>query len=370
MTIWIQRGLIMALSLSQVSIASSSVTIVSSHGEILPIEKIASSAQTRSEIQSHQNASSEQELLAKYGTIENALYRLDDLSPSELNVLQQIALKDMTKKHRKIAKAKHDVRVLSISDGIDQSNEVHKASNNPEQIIERRVINDQINQAQRKPIYETVVDMTSETIDPELNQLINVNTMVNRPTAISFYDSMGNPYPIVNFLPKESTPFKFEPFNENILIVTAEQNHNSISGFVFLKAINQPIPIMYNANPNSKVDVKKNIHIPITSPDAKLSVSPISESYSSLTQNDERAMFAFLNGRSMSGSERITIDGLPPRSQAWKYKKHIYIKTTANMKHDIIGGKSSGNWKIYKAYPRSSYWFSINGRDTEVFVNE
>ncbi len=356
------------------SCVSASVTIVSQNGEVLPIEKIGKPNQANNTSYSKsgtQNAvDAKSALLQKYGSIDEALVNYDQLNRIEVSALRELALEEMKRQHEQVAKEKNKAKVEAIERDLSYNNEAYQAANNPEIILKRRQINDVINKAKKIELHKPTVNMTSEMFEPELNGLIAVNTITNRPTALSFFDQMGNPYPIVKFIPQETADFKFETINDNIIIVRAENNYAALSGFVFLKNINQPIPIQYTALPEKKVDVKKSIYVPQTSPTADTSVESAHLSFSSVTKEDDGSMFSFLNGRTVAGSKLITIEGLPARSRSWKHNGYIYIKTTANMKYDVLDAKSSGNWKIYKAYPRESYWFSINQRDTEVFVHE
>ncbi len=380
MSKWRQQGTLLSLLLFTASSLSASVSIVSDNGEVLPIEKLSQAAANSpayttsipktTNQQTQRSRVTPADIIQKYGSIENAIYNLPELTPSEQETLRVMALEDMKRQHALMEQEKTEAKVEAIQRAIGNDNAVYKATNNPTQIVERRKTNSEIKKARKTEIHKPTVNMTSETFEPELNGLVTVNTAVNRPTALSFFDQMGNPYPVVKYLPETATDFKFETYNENVLIISANDNYGSLSGFVFLKNINQPIPVMYTANPENQVDVKKNILVPQTSPTAETSYENAMMTFASVTRDDDPAMFAFLNGRTVSGSRLITIDGLPARSRAWKYKDYVYIKTTGHLKYDMVDAKRSGDWKIFKAIPRESYWVTINGRETEVFVRD
>lgn len=365
------HGLFIGLSLVTTTVTAS-VVIVGDQGEVLPIEQIATQTQSYEPktYSPKREVVTQEQLLKKWGTIENAIFNLKKLDAAEQETLRDIALQDMQRQHAKLAQQKFEAKADAITRDIGYDIELHKVTNDPEKIIERRKIDETINRAQTTPLFEPTVNMDSQLFDPELDSLITVNTMVNRPTALSFFDQMGNPFPILKTIPNatEQSPFAYETINENILIISANEHYKTVSGFIFLKTINQPIPIRYTSDPTKRVDVKRNIQIPQTSPTADVSIQNAMLTFSDVKKDNDPAMFSFLSGRSVGGSKRIKIDGLPTRSQAWRYKKHVYIKSTATMKYDVLGAKSSGDWKIFKAYPRESYWFSIDGTDREVFV--
>ncbi len=354
--------------------AYASVSIVTQDG-ILPIEEIARNKPQPTSTDSANYSPEKQtvtplSLLRKYGTIENALFNLDNLSQGEQEVLRDLAIQELVATHRKIETRKRKVNLDQITSDINYSNDLHETTNNPEQIKQRRIINANIEKAKSEDIYTPQLSIETKPIDPEGNDVISVNTKVNSPAAVSFFDQLGNPYPIVKFLPKTNTEFDIETINENILIIKANNDFKTVSGFIFLKGISQPIPLYLTSNPEFSLNTKLNIQVPKISPDAPQTIESALDNYTNTSNKDDSAMYRFLNGRNVPNSQRINIEGLPRNSQSWRYNKHVYIKTPQNMLYDMIDIKRIGDWKIYKAHPRSSYWFSINGRDTEVFVNE
>ncbi|MBF4437375.1 hypothetical protein ERJ77_23410, partial [Vibrio anguillarum] len=141
-----------------------------------------------------------------------------------------------------------------------------KVTNNPALIKEVRTIDLNIKQAQSEPVFEPKIKITSQDVDPYGDALIKVNSLMNRPTAISFFDSIGTPYPIIKTSPEENASFDIETVNKNILIVKAKEEFVSITGFVFLEGVQQPIPFELHSNPKNESDVKRNIILPSISP--------------------------------------------------------------------------------------------------------
>ncbi|ACH64707.1 hypothetical protein VFMJ11_B0130 (plasmid) [Aliivibrio fischeri MJ11] len=349
-----------------------SISIVTQDG-VLPIEEIAKnkpSIKNQSNLSTPSSNVSALSLLRKYGNIENALFNLDKLTTEEQEILRELVFQEMIDTHQKIEARKRKVSLSQIESDIEHSNNIHAVTNDPKQIKERRIINANIEKAQNEDIFKPTLSIDTKQIDPESNDVVSVNTKINSPAAISFFDQLGNPYPIVEVLPKNNTVFDIDTINENILIIKANHNFKNVSGFIFLKGVSQPIPLFISSNPDFALNTKLNIQVPKISPDAKQSVESVLDHYTSVNSQDDPAMFRFLNGRNVPKSKRINIDGLPSNNQSWRYNNFIYIKTPLDMLYDMVDIKRIGNWKIYKAHPRSSYWFSINGRDTEVFVDE
>lgn len=374
-TIWIS---LISLSVSAGGFAS--VTIVGHEGAIVPIEQIAqstppsqssSSSQENSwSITDDQIAAAKQALQQKYRSFDDALLDYDKLDSLQVMGLRQWAMENYLQEQRVLAEEKQKFKLEAIRGKIERSIEEKEVTNDPSLIVQNREIDDKITEAQRKPIYETQLRIDTQQIDPYGDKMITINSVVNTPTAISFFDSLGSPYPIKQVSPKQNSLFQLDTINQNILVVSAQENsaYKTITGFVFLEDVQQPVPFSITNNPKAESDVKRNIVLPSISPLSDKKTETIMAEMNATRGKSDPAMFMFLNGRRVPQAQEVTLVGLSEASQAWVYQQYMYIRSPHLMLYDTLQVERLGTWYVFKAPIRDTYWFSVANREKEVAV--
>ncbi|ELP5729316.1 hypothetical protein QTV44_002583 [Vibrio vulnificus] len=373
--------------------ASAGVTIVNSDGSELPITQSTTTERYNPDAQiesianltlptSENSTNSEQiekELIEQYGSLENIILASDTFNEERRTVARNMLF---AKRHRELLELnqlKHEAKLKEIQTVLEQRNDIYRASNDPKEIIEKRRTDDVIAAAQSVPLYDAQVSIKTSPFDPESDGRITINSTLNNPSAISFYDEMGSMFKIVKTIPAMAggdgnsggAPFHIEAVNEYTLIVSAANNHKQVSGFIFLDHVNQPIPITYTSNPTMHNDTRSNYILPMISPESDQTIKSLSIDISKV-RNDETdpIMYRFMHVQPVPSAKPLDVIGLPPSTKAWKYKDHVYFRTQHILQYEIQHSVRLGSWYVFKANPRTSYWFSFNNRDVEVAVHE
>ncbi|MBY7854258.1 DotH/IcmK family type IV secretion protein [Vibrio fluvialis] len=344
----------------------------------MPIEQIAQpipsspsiSKENLSSLTDDQIVTAKEDLQTRFQTFDEALLELDNLSSLQRMGLRQWAMENYVQEQRQLAKEKQRSKLSSIRGSIEQKIEEKEASNDPTLIVQNRELDDKITEAQRKDIYETPLRIDTQQIDPYGDKMIVINSVTNTPTAVSFFDSLGSPYPIKQISPNDNELFALETVNPNILLISAKDasKYQSIAGFVFLEGVQQPVPISITNNPKSESDVKRNVVLPSISPMSDKQTEIIMAEMNSTRGKSDPAMFMFLNGRRVPQALEMSLIGLSDASQAWIYKNYMYIRTPYMMRYDTLQVERLGTWFIFKAPIRDTYWFTVANREKEVTV--
>lgn len=372
---------------------SAGVTIVGSDGSELPITQNATAEPYNPNLQiesitslnlpiSEKDTDHEQiekDLLEQYGSLENVILASDSFDEEKRTIVRNMLFE---KRHRELLELdllKHQAKLQEIKTALGQSNDIYRASNDPQEIIDRRRTDDVIAAAQSVPLYDPQVSIKTAPFDPESDGRISINSTLNNPSAITFYDEMGSMFKIVKTIPAMASgdgnnggaPFHIEAVNEYTLIVSAASNHKQVSGFIFLEHVDQPIPITYTSNPMVHNDTRSNYILPLISPESDQTIESLNIDISKV-RNDETdpVMYRFMHVQPVPSAKSLDVIGLPPSTKAWKYKDHVYFRTQHILQYEIQHSVRLGSWYVFKANPRTSYWFSFNNRDVEVAVHE
>lgn len=370
---------IMTMSFS--AYASSSVKIVGNNGDIVPIEQLAAQTSATSTSTpaitlspSTQRTPEEnidqikQRLKTEFASFEDALLVMDNLSDIEKSALRDWAVDKYVAERRDVVRQKERARLEETKLQVERDMGTKRVINDPELIRKNRIIEADALAAESAPLYESTIKIDTQNIDPYGNQIININSVLNAPTAISFFDSLGTPYPIVKVSPEETSAFKVETINQNILVVKAESAFQTVTGFVFLEGVQQPIPMRLTSNPKAESDIKRNIVLPSISPLSTEKTELIMAELSTQRGENDPVMYQFLNNRHVPKAIPQKITGLDSSSLAWKYNGHMYIRTQHYMPYDKIRVSSLGIWYVFKAPIRQTYWFSVNGKEVEASI--
>lgn len=362
------------ISLCVASNAWGAIEVVSSNDAIIPIDQLAKDS-TIYDVNSHKNYNRNKiktQLFNKYKTIDNMLLHVDKFSSVERDVMRELYSITVADQQAKIDELKQQQKINLLRMRLKNQAEQYKTLNNPHSITERRKQEDKVQQAQRKALQRATINIQTTQFDPNSSEQITINTVINRPSVISFFDMTGSPYHIASHIPSketENTEFEVIKKNKNQLLILAKENYREISGFVFLEGVSQPIPIFLSSDTNRKIDVKRNVILPSVSPHSEEKAKKVAVAIQQLNKDDDPVMYRLLNGRPVPDATSLKVDGLPPNSNAYRHGKFVYIRTQEQMLYDIHSAIVLGSWYVYKAYPRASYWFHVNNTDHEVRVN-
>lgn len=313
-------------------------------------------------------------LFRKYKSVQQMLLHLDKLDFAEKNVVRELAIEQMMEQERRLNDIKTKQKVTIIQREHEKENSEYEALNDPEQIKRRREFDSSVAKAQNKPIFENDINVRQELYDPSSTEQILINNRVNRPTVVSFFDVMGSPYPIAQHIPDNATTksesFNVTKVNSNQLLIVTNADFKEVSGFVFLKGAPQPVAFLLTSNADQDLDAKINIALPTVSPDSELTSESIKIPFEKLNKDDDHNMSLVLSGRPPAEAKSLHIDGLPRNSTGYRIGDYYYIRTQSQMKYEVHSANRFGSWYVFKAYPKSTYYFYVNNKETRVTVDE
>ncbi|EGQ9239464.1 hypothetical protein F7U72_19330 [Vibrio vulnificus] len=362
--------LTMALIFSVTANSNAAVTIVDYSG-VVPIADI-NNTQLAFDANSHQNYDVDEvkrQLFEKYHTVENMLLYSEKFSEAQKSVLRELTMQLIRQQNKQIFEQRRTAKIEAIQEQIDTDQKEHEAINDPKKIVERRQFNAKVTEAEKAPIYNSNIQIETIPYDPTGSKQITINNRVNRPSVISFFDTIGHAFTIDDYFPKDTTTFEIIKKGSNQLLVSAKVDFETLSGFVFLDNEPQAIPVLFTSDPKKNLDVKKNIILPSIAPtnkgDVEVSVVPLEN----LNKEDDPNMYRILHGLP-NQAKPLKNKGLPKDSSVYAFEDFVYIRTRQEMKYDIYSAISIRGLYVYKARPRNSYWFIVDNKEVEVQVYE
>lgn len=310
-----------------------------------------------------------EELLAQFSGQEGALRNLTFLSESEQSLLRQHMAKQEVDRLKRLGELQGLMDDAQTE--IDKGNHIRTfaASNDPEVIRKQREIDLLARQAQAALLIEppkSIIDVID--FDPSLPQEMIINVYPGFPSVISFYDSTGAIWPVISAALGATGLFTAEKIGgaPGMYKVEALQPGAHLSGMFFLEGLDTAIPFRVNSVNTKMVNTRRQVMIPLTGPNAKKADIIKSDLTTPDKLGDE--MFAFISGTisGIDGAVEHKLTGVP--GQAFEYNGAVYIRTTAHLRAPILAETALGQWRLFKTYKRSFYWFAHNRREVKGYV--
>ncbi|WP_281188460.1 DotH/IcmK family type IV secretion protein [Vibrio harveyi] len=362
----------LALSACFVMQAHAAVTIVGYNSNtITPIDQLEGESPSvdANTLQSFDRNEVKKQLFAKYHSVENMVLYSEKMPEIERSVVQELAMQLVREQNTRIAEEKRTSKIEALQDEIKTQDAEYRELNNPDVIIQRRKHNAKVTEAEKSQVYQSTIEIETIKFDPSSAGQIELNNRVNRPSVISFFDTTGHPYTISSYFPTDTKIFELVKKGDNQLLISAKSDFETLSGFIFLENEPQAIPVLFTSNPKKPLDVKRNVILPSIAPsntaDVEVSVVPLAN----LNKEDDPVMYRILHGLPTKAKE-LRQNGLPRDSSVFRYGDFIYIRTRQEMKYDIDSAINIRGLYVYKAYPRSFYWFNVDNREVRVDVYE
>ncbi|MDN3661066.1 DotH/IcmK family type IV secretion protein [Vibrio agarivorans] len=356
---------------SAVLSANAAITIVGHDSGIVPINQLEGQqldVDANTHKQYDRNAI-KKDLFNRYGNVENMLLYSDKFSEQQKSVLRELTMQLIQNQNKQIASHKHKVKIDTLKDQIEQEDEVDAVINDPDRIVEKRRKSAEVEAAKKKLIYKPQIAIDTEHFDPNQASQIELNNRVNRPSVISFFDTTGHPYTITSYFPTDAQTFELVQKGANQLLVSAKEEFEMLSGFVFLENEPQPIPFLLTSDPKHPIDVKRNVILPSVAPSNEAKVEQSVVPLSKLNKGDDPIMYEILHGLPTS-AKALKQSGLSSDSRVYQSGEFTYIRTRALMKYEIDSAINIRGLYVYRARSRSSYWFNVNNREQKVSIYE
>lgn len=307
-------------------------------------------------------------LLNKYKTLDEIALNVQNLNNTEMTVAGIMFLEEQ-RLHREVQKkAQLELDVGSIDQALKEQYALQSTTLSNSNITNKRKLEKRIEKSSRVDLYETKTTIRPLVIDPESNDIINVNFALNKPATITFFDEQGHPFPITDIAPNSNAYFDRNTVSSNIVMFSAKEEYRTANGFIFLDSVSQPIPIMYSMNPEKSIDTKIIVTITGRSPTNKAEFKSLGVDITPFSNLTSETAFQILNGSSPANAQRLIIDGkLPAGSKAWEVidkngvKSH-WVRTKAAKRYEYIKANKLGQYFAYQLTPRTKHWFLVDGQ--------
>ena len=310
-------------------------------------------------------------LLQKYGSIEEVLIHVDDLTVPQQNAMQRY----ITNLEYLKLKSNYESRTkLELLGAENRKNDLflqEQINSDPELIEKMRLLKQQVEIANNKLLHnppKSLIDTVP--FDPSLPQELNLQVSPGFPGAISFFDQTGAAWPIVLVKQGTNGAFVSEKMPNNAYSIEAKLSGVTNSGWFVLEGLDTTIPFRITSKNTDYFNSRRQVIIPLIGPNAK----PMKYTSSSRVDIAKAGpeFYAFLSGTTngVTGAEKANLEGI--KGQAFLYNDFVYIRSTAVLRgkgSSLVQEGSVGKYNLYKLYPRSFYWFFDGRTKVKAFVS-
>jgi len=310
------------------------------------------------------------DLVSKYGSIDEVLLNIDKLSVYEQNAFSEYVIQLEYQKLKTI----YDNRTsLEVLDAEQQKNDLFlekKLNSDPIFIEKMRRLTLQAEIAQNKLLHEPPESLI-DTIpfDPSLPQELILQVYPGFPGAISFFDQTGAAWPIVYVKQGSDQIFTSKKMPNNAYSLEAKEAGVTNSGWFVLEGLDTTIPFRITSRNTDYFNQRRQVILPLIGPNATPEVVTDTRRIDINKAGPE--FYAFLSGTThgISGAKQVELTGIT--GQAFTYQNSIYIRTTMELRgkgSSLIREGKVGTYNLYQLYPRAFYWFYQGRQKVKAFV--
>lgn len=311
------------------------------------------------------------QLYETYGTIELIVENLDQLDYETKELVRSHLTNLELKRLTAIGEQTFKLEKHESSKSKKYEMYRYEQANNAEDILKKRKIKLEAEQAQYALLVnppESLIDTIE--FDPSIPQELLINVYPGFPSAISFYDATGAPWPVLQVKLGAKGIFTAQKSPLSMISMEALKPGAQHSGWFVLQDLDTVVPFRISSKYGPYVNTRRQIAIPQIGPNARPEKMTSTQKVHAESMGKEA--FAFINGtaRGIAGAEVRTVTGIP--AIAYLYNDYVYLRTTAELKGatgTLFDQSSQGNFNLYKLSKRAFYWFSYNGNVVKGYVN-
>lgn len=241
----------------------------------------------------------------------------------------------------------------------------------PEQIRKMRLKLDEREKAMKDNIYGQVVAQT-RNVELRLNAgeaIPTIRVVKGSSTALTFYDSTGQPWPLMSTQNGNEKAFKANILGnagETNMLTIANGEEAYMDSNIILALKDNPIPLVFNLKyvEAGAFDGRVDIKILKPGPNAKIDIGRIS----TLPATDED-MLGFLSGVPPEGAKKVYVNS--KEIKAWMYNEKMYIVSHHKLVNPAPLGSSkhiSGEY-VFFLQPTPVMMFSMNGELVSIYTD-
>ncbi len=300
-----------------------------------------------------------QELLARYGSIDEVLLNVDSLSIEEKNAFSTYLTNLEYLKLKANYKNRNKLELLDAEQRKEDLYLQEKLLSDPEFIENMRRLQHQKQVAENKLLHappESLIDTVP--FDPSLPQELILQVYPGFPGAISFFDQTGAAWPIVLVKQGSNGVFTSSKMPNNAYSLEAKEAGVTNSGWFVLEGLDTTIPFRITSRNTDYFNQRRQVILPLIGPNAKPEIQTSSKRIDINKAGPE--FYSFLSGTThgIPGAKEVELIGIP--GQAFTYEGAVYIRTRMELRgkgSSLIREGKVGNYNLYKVYPRAFYWF-------------
>lgn len=239
----------------------------------------------------------------------------------------------------------------------------------PEEIVEFRRYQQRIEEAQNKPLGQSV-ELTTRTVDVELGSAkpIDINIAPGYVSSIVFYDQTGSPWTIEGEVIGDKNAFSstIVSTNQNIASLEILRPFATSNALVVLDGLDIPLVFRLNGN-NQAIDSRLTVRIPKFGPNAK--VAPF---VTDRVDNASPEMISILDGdwSQLNNAKRYKLSGV--EGEAYLYNGFLYVRSPHLLLIPASESRlsSPSGYQITKIVPSENLVFSVDGERVYAEVEE
>lgn len=206
--------------------------------------------------------------------------------------------------------------------------------------------------------------MTFLTLEPgELAPTLRLGAGV--ATALGFYDSTGQPWPVVKAMAGDKTSFDVQTISEDgsSVVVTPMLPYGWSNMIVHLR--DQPKPVVVRIEIDDEVvDYRRDVQIMMPGPNAVITpVAPPPEGTPAEREAGDATLMSAVSGVDMPAeAERVSISGV--NATGWVLGKDLYVRSRATLQGPPWIGSMAGpdGVNVYRLPLTPTLRFSVSGR--------
>lgn len=296
-----------------------------------------------------------------------------NLSPADIELinLKRDSLIKYLYEQERLKDVRNQMKADSRSEAIKESmSEQYPLS--PEEIIQFRKMQKEINKAQNTPI-NNGVKTSIRTVDLDIGsaEAITLSVASGFASSMVFYDESGNPWPVQGEIIGNDLAFKSEIVGEqkHIAIFEILQDFAESNALINLQGL--PIPLVIRLKgTDSTVDSRLSVRIPRIGPNTEVGEIYMPEG----VDNAPDEILEMLNGGELLSGEEYELNGVS--GTVYFSEGSLYIRSKAKLLSPPINPplsmemQSPTGYNVYKIPPVTQLLFSQNGELKEAEVKE
>lgn len=234
-----------------------------------------------------------------------------------------------------------------------------------DEIIQRRLLDQDIEQAKNTPISPKEIKITEESFDPNARLPIVLNVAANNPSSLSFFDYQGNPWPIAGDVIGDTTSFTSNVFtdNKNVVVFSILNRFAESVALVNLEGLNNLVVVKLSGNENI-IDSDKRIRLPLASPLVEKDIVAVNDKPMATDRSSDRIFDALVSGNYKKLGTELFVRNNPDRNNVFvEVDDLVYMRVKHTLVHPIplTYHRSSNGFNLYKMEAKDTVTLNVNG---------